>query len=683
MDLELNFEFLEKLNVKEMTLDEIKCIKKSRPIPNIFINTGSKSGKAVKFNIKYYNEFKWLAGCKKTGKTFCFKCILADKKIYMKSKNRGCFINYKSYKKDLKRHESSIRHLQAVIKFKKMGVSDIIASFKKEESEAEKFLKNKRDKNIRYLTEIVRTIIFLTSHGIPLRGKEDGNIHNRKGNFIAFLNHKAFNNAILFEKLQNKTNNYTSPEIQNEFLEIINDQIKNKIKKELRDVKFVSIIADETTDCSNNSQLIVVLKYFHEKKVKERCISLINISDNKSANNIAEKIINLIKEYEIENKLTFQCYDGAPVMSGSKKGVQAIIKENFNNVRFIHCYAHQLNLIADKLLRENMNLKNILEIIDGIIAFFAYSPKKNNFLKKFIIKKIPKLCRTRWNYNIRSVSWVYENFSSLKICLKSLLDSKKEFTKEDRNKIVDIANNFGKIHNFNEKLGILTAFFKTIDVLFQKFQSKSFNIDDCQMTLKKSYDSLNNLSKKSEGIIDICFINNFYSEIYERLITYCNLSFLNLFHKMSEKQSDFKLRYIQNIFKDAGVEKTLKINSVDLGSELFSIVKSMGNKIKSFDDFIRFLDEFEENEFLNCRILAEYISVIPSNTASAERAFSNLKYLKSHLRTTQTDERTESILLIYSEIDISKQMECNDTEIRNILKVFMEKKDRKIDLGLL
>ena len=61
----------------------------------------------------------------------------------------------------------------------------------------------------------------------------------------------------------------------------------------------------------------------------------------------------LLKELQIvighaPHKLIAQTYDGAAALSGVRNGVQAIIKDVYPSAYFIHCYAHQLNLILQK-----------------------------------------------------------------------------------------------------------------------------------------------------------------------------------------------------------------------------------------------------------------------------------------------------------------------------------------------
>ncbi|KAJ8881756.1 hypothetical protein PR048_018242 [Dryococelus australis] len=56
---------------------------------------------------------------------------------------------------------------------------------------------------------------------------------------------------------------------------------------------------------------------------------------------------------ETPEKLVVQSYDDASVMSGKNTGVQARVKEIDKNAHFVHCYAHQLNLIIERCATQN------------------------------------------------------------------------------------------------------------------------------------------------------------------------------------------------------------------------------------------------------------------------------------------------------------------------------------------
>nr|CAH7717694.1 unnamed protein product [Callosobruchus chinensis] len=167
--------------------------------------------------------------------------------------------------------------------------------------------------------------------------------------------------------------------------------------KQIEKADYLSIQCDETTDVSNYCQMVLILRYFNERSICEHFWGFIRIKD-KTATGLKTCIENEIDPLVLKTpqKLIAQTYDGANVMSGVNNGVQAQIKIKYPNAHFIHCYAHQLNLIMQK----------------------SASPV---FFFKFISSLLPRAVITRWNYNIRTVNFVHENREKLtKMCLKKL-----------------------------------------------------------------------------------------------------------------------------------------------------------------------------------------------------------------------------------------------------------------------
>jgi len=69
----------------------------------------------------------------------------------------------------------------------------------------------------------------------------------------------------------------------------------------------------------------------------------------------------LIKDHP--HKLIAQSYDGVAALSGVNKGVQARVKELYGNAHFVHCYAHQLNLILEKATSQNSNMSECFSTV--------------------------------------------------------------------------------------------------------------------------------------------------------------------------------------------------------------------------------------------------------------------------------------------------------------------------------
>jgi hypothetical protein len=75
--------------------------------------------------------------------------------------------------------------------------------------------------------------------------------------------------------------------------------------------------------------------------------------ENQSADIISNKIISSLNNLNISiNKLRGQRYDGAANMSGIYNGVQAkISKKKIGNAPYVHCAAHNLNLILNDAVK--------------------------------------------------------------------------------------------------------------------------------------------------------------------------------------------------------------------------------------------------------------------------------------------------------------------------------------------
>ena len=77
---------------------------------------------------------------------------------------------------------------------------------------------------------------------------------------------------------------------------MISDEIKNEVNK----APFISVQADETTDCATHAKLSIITRYVYEIKTCERFLGFYEVSDDKSA----ERITDIIAT-------TLNCFDNA------------------------------------------------------------------------------------------------------------------------------------------------------------------------------------------------------------------------------------------------------------------------------------------------------------------------------------------------------------------------------------
>ena len=82
------------------------------------------------------------------------------------------------------------------------------------------------------------------------------------------------------------------------------------------------------------------------------------------------------------------------------------------------------------------------------------------------------------------------------------------------------------------------------------------------------------------------------------------------------------------------------------------------------------------NDFSDLHMLYKIAMTIPVTTASVERGFSKLSYVKNKLRSTMVQDRLEALLLASAEKDILLQLSNDDLVSR-----FAGAADRRLDLG--
>lgn len=82
---------------------------------------------------------------------------------------------------------------------------------------------------------------------------------------------------------------------------------------------------------------------------------------------------------------------------------------------------------------------------------------------------------------------------------------------------------------------------------------------------------------------------------------------------------------------------------------------------------------FATNVFPSIKILLQIFATLPVSTATAERSFSNIKRLKTYLRSTMTENRLNGLALL----NIHKEI---NVDINNIITRFATSKPRRMNL---
>ncbi|KAL3201357.1 hypothetical protein MRX96_042957 [Rhipicephalus microplus] len=181
-----------------------------------------------------------------------------------------------------------------------------------------------------------------------LRGAHDESARSEnKGNFVELLNLFAKYDDIIGKKLNGGAANakYVHHSIQDQILEILSHITLTSIKEEMKSSQCFALIVNETKDLSKTEQLSVVVRYYLNGAVFERFLGFRNAEqlDAKSLLSYVKKTLN---RCGIDSQLCIaQTYDGASVMSGTSRGVQALLWQEVPQAVYVHCMNHHLNLV--------------------------------------------------------------------------------------------------------------------------------------------------------------------------------------------------------------------------------------------------------------------------------------------------------------------------------------------------
>ncbi|KAH9638834.1 hypothetical protein HF086_012787 [Spodoptera exigua] len=197
-------------------------------------------------------------------------------------------------------------------------------------------------------------IKFLAKQNLALRGHIENDTSTNRGNFLELVHLIAKYDPVLREHLVRSkmcgkiSIPYMSPQIQNEFIAILGNNVRQHIIGQIKKAKYYSIIFDSTPDLSHKDQTSQVLRYVvienEEVNVVESFIDFIETKD-KTAEGISNMILNKLQTDDLDiSNCRGQAYDNAAVMAGKHSGVQQRIKNP--KVEFVPCSNHSLNLVC-------------------------------------------------------------------------------------------------------------------------------------------------------------------------------------------------------------------------------------------------------------------------------------------------------------------------------------------------
>lgn len=540
---------------------------------------------------------------------------------------------------------------------------------------------------------------FCGAFELALRGHDESESSYNPGIFRGLIDFVASLDGVLKEHLENATVfKGTSKTVQNELLDCMLSVVKEHIIQEALSMDFISIQADETTDIATQCQLVLVLRYIDAKNnVQERFFEFIPLH-SANADSIATALqerLAVILPGDQKNKLISQAYDGASVMRGATSGVQKQIQDLYPNAYYIHCYAHQLNLIMQQATSQIPKVRLFFAILGGFASFFARSPKRTDVLDKVVAHRLPTSSSVRWNFHSRAVNTVFEHREDLIRRFETMRDS-DDFDSVTMREAAGFAALL-EDQDFKYFLTLFHNIMPHVDLLYAKLQKKDIDsvhikgsIQQFQRDIQQIRDSMPSLVEQSSqggsqpkrrGSLNPGEQKRIATEVCDTILLHTMQRFSFTKHLVSATllQADKFEQYAKE-FPENALSETLKaypmLNKSKLKTELDLIYCT--EEFKKCNGAVDLFQLFVENNlvhvFRETVTLLKILITTPMTTAEAERCFSTLKRIKTFLRNSMTQERLNALAMLSMEKRVVTEMTDFN---QKVIEKFASQKERR------
>ncbi|XP_071726736.1 uncharacterized protein [Rutidosis leptorrhynchoides] len=282
---------------------------------------------------------------------------------------------------------------------------------------------------------------------LPFCGHDETDDSLFKGNFLELMDLILSQNEELRKLPKAPGNNkMVSPYIQKDVVKYFKQEVLECIFKEIGDDIF-ALLVNESSDVSKKEQMAIVLRYVDAHGlIKESFVGLVHVKETSSLS-LKTSIDSFFAKHNVSlSQLRGQGYDGASNMRGEFNGLKAKILDENNSAHYVHCFAHQLQLVVVAVARKHLAIVNFFDKLAVLMNVVCASCKRKDILLEMEKERVEKeigsgiietrrglnqelsLIRpgdTRWNSHYKTLSRLIEIFPSI---LKILEYVKEEGT---------------------------------------------------------------------------------------------------------------------------------------------------------------------------------------------------------------------------------------------------------------
>ncbi|KAK9990032.1 hypothetical protein SO802_025017 [Lithocarpus litseifolius] len=691
------------------------------------------SGKPRRFRSEWYVNRNWLEYSIDKDAAFCFYCYLFGQDVG-KQGGGETFVKkgFKLWNQLLKldshvggvnsAHNQAVKKSEDLLK-EKQHISTIL-------------VKQSNQDKLEYgiqLNAIVDCIRFLLCRGLAFRGHDESQGSSDKGNFLELLQFLGDHNESINEVLQNVPKNckLTHHDIQKDIVNAIARETSKAIITDL-DNGFFSILVDESRDISVKEQMALVLRYVNKKGIIiERFLGIVHVAST-TALSLKYAIECLLCEHNLSSsKLRGQGYDGASNMQENKSAfyvhcfahqlqltLVAVAKNHINIAEFFYVVSNLVTVVGGSCKRRDVlrdaQFAKIKEDLEngvrrsgqglnqetslkrpGDTCWGSYYGTILNLILMFsavvdVLEIIEEDGLSDQKVEARSImrSILSFEFVFALHLMKNILGITNELSIALQKKNQDIVNAMDLVKVSKQRLQVMrddewiplltevSSFCTTHDI-------PTLNMDEIFVVS----------GRPQRNTQQIKNLHHYRAELFYIVI---DMQLQELNNRFSEANTDLLLCMAclnpSNSFVAFDKEKLIRLAkfypSDFIGTDILALDSQLQNYIFDMHSNDLFLElqgvsELAEKLVYTRKhetyplvyLLVKLALTLPVATATVERSFSAMKYIKNELRNRMGDQWMNDCLIVYIEKDVARSID-NET----IMQRFQNMKTRRRQL---
>ena len=179
------------------------------------------------------------------------------------------------------------------------------------------------------------------------------------------------------------------------------ETLKQKVKAELADVKFLCLTSDTWTETKTvKTYLGVTVHYFKREKLESIKLGIFPLNQSHTGIYLAQKLNKVCTDWQIKDESV------VAVVTDNGANIVNAVSIAFGKKRHLGCFGHTLQLVPSKSMKFTPGLADLISKVKRIVTYFKQSANAVDELRRIqlfqgetegTLRKLIQDVDTRWN----------------------------------------------------------------------------------------------------------------------------------------------------------------------------------------------------------------------------------------------------------------------------------------------